>query len=197
MIKAFIFGITLAIAIGPIAILIVNYGLKEGKKSALLSGTGAALGDFSFALIAFSIGSAIIARLHEHKLVLNSVFSVILMGFGLWILMSAFKTSLENKDNATPGKFVHPLTLTYILTVVNPLTIIAFVGFSVQLEVNSWTDVIMLSTALFLGSFLIQATLAILSSAFHKHFNKSQVIRYLNILSGAGIIFFGIFNFFN
>jgi len=50
-IQTFIFGITLAISIGPIAILILNRSMNCGLKNGVLSGLGAATADLTYALV--------------------------------------------------------------------------------------------------------------------------------------------------
>ena len=43
--EAFVFGLFLAVAVGPIALLIVNYGIRFGLVAAIRSALGAATGD--------------------------------------------------------------------------------------------------------------------------------------------------------
>ena len=60
--KPFLFGVTMASAVGPIALLILSYGLRDGFKPAAAAGLGAALADLTYAGIAFALGSALLWR---------------------------------------------------------------------------------------------------------------------------------------
>ncbi len=54
--KSFLFGVTMASAVGPIALLILSHGLRDGFKPAAAAGLGAALADLTYASIAFALG---------------------------------------------------------------------------------------------------------------------------------------------
>lgn len=56
-VKAFIFGISLALTIGPIALLIVTIATRDGLIAALWSALGAGSADFTLALAAFFAGA--------------------------------------------------------------------------------------------------------------------------------------------
>jgi hypothetical protein len=51
---AFVFGVTLALAVGPIALLIIRYAAANGLRAGLASAGGAALADLTYATIALS-----------------------------------------------------------------------------------------------------------------------------------------------
>jgi threonine/homoserine/homoserine lactone efflux protein len=195
--KAFVFGITLAVAIGPIAILIINRGLVYGFRSGLMSGVGAALADFTYALVAFTAGSVLVGYLHVNHVYFSWVASAALMLFGVWMLAMSLRKPAD-KVNAILGKphrgdFGY-LTSTYLLTIVNPLTIVVFVGFSGQLITPVFTmwQVVSLSLAIFLGSLLIQAVLASVGATMGRYVKSPAVIRMLNLASSLCIIGFGV-----
>jgi threonine/homoserine/homoserine lactone efflux protein len=54
--EAFLFGFTLAIAVGPIAILIFNQTINCGLKTGIFSALGAASADLTYAILTFSSG---------------------------------------------------------------------------------------------------------------------------------------------
>lgn len=195
--KAFVFGLTLAIAVGPIAILIINRGMVFGFKSGLMSGMGAALADLTYALLAFTAGSIIVGYLHLNHVYFSWIASATLVFFGGWMLAGSFKISagpVANKTSETKNKDLGYLTSTYLLTVVNPLTVIAFVGFSGQL-VNpdfAFWQVLTMSIAIFLGSLIIQTVLATLGASLGKYVQNPRTIQVLNTISSLSIIVFGL-----
>jgi threonine/homoserine/homoserine lactone efflux protein len=60
MLTSFLFGITIAIAVGPITLLIVNNSINCGISNGIRSGAAAATADFTYALVAFLAGTSLI-----------------------------------------------------------------------------------------------------------------------------------------
>ena len=201
VLKAFVFGVTLAVAVGPIAILIINRGLTLGLKSGLSSGLGAALADFTYGLIAFTIGSVIVGYLNLNARLFELLTSFILLVFGLWMLRGSLKATKEAQPEQDSGKkrngFGYLLS-TYLLTVVNPLTIVAFVGFSGQLvsPVSGAGHILILALAIFAGSVLIQFALALFGATLGRFLKNQRVVRLLNMGSSICIILFGLAGMF-
>lgn len=195
--KAFVFGVTLAVAIGPIAILIINRGLVYGFRSGVLSGVGAALADLTYALVAFTVGSIIVSYLHMNQVYFSWLASGVLILFGGWMLLGNLKLSDRAKSHSASGVQMGDLgylTSTYLLTVVNPLTILAFLGFSGQLvkpHFGVW-QVLSMSIAIFLGSVIIQILLATFGASLGKYLKNPSAIKALNIISSLSIIGFGV-----
>ncbi|MBF8962480.1 LysE family transporter [Pontibacter sp. FD36] len=196
-IKAFVFGVTLAVAVGPIAILIINRGLVYGFRSGMLSGVGAALADLTYALVAFTVGSIIVSYLNMNQVYFSWLASGVLIIFGLWMLVGSLKINATandpNNSALQKGDFGY-LTSTYLLTVVNPLTIIAFFGFSGQLVKPSFGvwQVLSMSIAIFLGSIIIQTMLATFGASLGRYIQNPKTIQVLNIFSSLFIIGFGL-----
>jgi threonine/homoserine/homoserine lactone efflux protein len=195
--KAFVFGVTLAVAVGPIAILIINRGLVYGFRSGMLCGVGAALADLTYALVAFTVGSIIVSYLNMNQVYFSWLASGVLILFGVWMLMGSLrKSDTATNQNASAfqkGDFGY-LTSTYLLTVVNPLTIVAFVGFSGQLvkpDFGVW-QVLNMSIAIFLGSVIIQILLATFGASLGRYMKNPKTIQVLNIISSLSIIGFGV-----
>jgi threonine/homoserine/homoserine lactone efflux protein len=195
--KAFVFGVTLAVAVGPIAILIINRGLVHGFQSGMLSGVGAALADLTYALLAFSVGSLIVTYLNMNQVYFSWMASAALLLFGLWMLLGNLKKSHTipglNRASSQNGNLGY-LTSTYLLTVVNPLTIVAFVGFSGQLVKPDFGigQIISLSMAIFLGSVIIQTLLATFGASLGRYVKSPRTIQVLNIVSSLSIMGFGL-----
>ena len=80
--RAFLFGITVAIAIGPIAILILNIGINHGFWLATRCAVGAASADFTYSVIALGIGTVLVAALNEYAIVFRAIASSVLIALG-------------------------------------------------------------------------------------------------------------------
>lgn len=201
VLKAFVFGVTLAVAVGPIAILIINRGLTLGLKSGLSSGLGAALADFTYGLVAFTVGSVIVGYLNLNARLFELLTSFILLVFGLWMLRGSLKATKDPQLEQSGGKKrngVGFLLSTYLLTVVNPLTIVVFVGFSGQLisPVSGAGHIVILALAVFAGSVLVQFAFALFGATLGRFLKNRRLVRLLNMGSSICIILFGLAGMF-
>lgn len=191
--KAFLFGVTLAIAVGPIALLIMHFGITQGLRTALGSAMGAALADFSFATVAFLAGTAILPRLTAARLGIEWTASLILCAAGLWMLWRAVsrnQTSRADSPVARPGS---ALLTTYALTLVNPLTVVVFLGLAAQLPLGgSGLRGIGYATCLFAGSFVVQIVFAVGGSSLRPLVNRPGALGLMQAASGLGILVFGL-----
>ena len=194
--KSFIFGLTLAISIGPIAILIINYGINFGKHISILSGLGAALADFTYSLLGFTFGYSLISILQDNQKILKTVSSVVLISFGVYMIISSLKNVGKKVETKTYVKPINALWTTYILTIINPLTILLFVAFASNMQTSFLSDIFVNSISVFIGSLTIQTVLAIFGAYLGKFIINFKTILILNITSGIGIIIFGCSNFF-
>ncbi|AKD04745.1 LysE family transporter [Pontibacter korlensis] len=195
--KAFLFGLTIAMAVGPIAILIINRGLTVSLRSALMSGLGAALADLTYGLIAFTVGSLVISYLNLNNYYFTLFTSLILLLFGARMLKNSFKepgSHTNNQEAGAKGSNLNYLFSTYVLTVVNPLTVIAFVGFSGQLvsPITGAAHVLVLALAIFAGSLIVQTALALFGASLGRFLRNPKAMRILNSGSGIGIMLFGL-----
>src|SRR3989344_4250 len=55
-VKAYFIGLTIAFTIGPISLLIAQRGITKGLESAIVTSLGVAIADFTFALVACTVG---------------------------------------------------------------------------------------------------------------------------------------------
>lgn len=196
MIQSFIFGITIAIAIGPIALLIIGISLSDGVSKGMRCGIGAATADLTYALLAFYGGQFISNQIAGNENTINIVSSVILLLLGIKMLVMAIKNYGQPKS---PAIFAaRPFTTTYLLTLSNPLTLIAFAGFigslhSSEIQINN--NPLVLALSLFLGSLLVQLTLAISAGILQSIIRNVKIISMMNIAGSLGIMIFGIMGF--
>lgn len=197
MIAPFLFGLTLAMSIGPIAILIINQSINCGIRAGISCGFGAAFADFTYALIAFQLGSFLQRFISGKEVAFQIASSLVLLAFGVWMVFSSLKRFNKNKEagDSLPLVCRRPLMTTYLLTLANPLTIIVFSGVSGQMQLSTGTDIIIGSSLLFSGSLVVQLCLATLGIGLRRFFYRPNVLTSLNILSGIGIIVLSIIKY--
>jgi arginine exporter protein ArgO len=192
ILKSLLFGFTIAIAIGPIALLIVNYGVTRGFASAARSALGAGLADFTYAIVAFVAGDLFVARLETDRPLFEIVAALTLVAFGGYMLFAAMRAGMAVSAAASsPDR--SELATTYVLTLLNPLTLIVFAGFSGQLPLaGSTTRSLVLALAVFLGSVVVQLALAATGAELGRWLRSPATLRALNGISGLGIVVFGL-----
>ncbi|KAA9036581.1 hypothetical protein FW778_18365 [Ginsengibacter hankyongi] len=195
ILSSFIFGITLAISIGPIAMLIINRSINCRLQAGILTGLAAAFADFTYCIISFVAGAAISALLIHYEVLLKDFASITLILFGGWMLLNAIKSG-DNVVNNSGSSCNKPFISTYALTMANPLTIVAFSGFAAQSAVRSFNVIVFSSIALFAGSFLIQVSLALFGTALKKFISNRSIVFFLNIINSSSIIGMGLLKLF-
>ncbi len=192
---AFAFGFSLAIAIGPIALLILHNGINHGLKVAVPSGVGAAAADFIYALLAFAVGGGIVAALTSHARIIRIVSALLLIGIGAWLAGWALHRHVtvaaarDSRESAAPPAF----WMTFGLTLSNPLTLVIFIGFAGQLSPGGDSlGALYSSVCIFLGSLVVQMAIALLGASIGKWLANARVIAVLNFASGLAIVAFGL-----
>jgi len=199
--RAFVFGITIAIAIGPIAILILQNGLNNGLGPATRSAFGAAGADLVYGIVAFSVGAAIAATLLPHHRSISLGASAILIVLGAWLAWKAVRGVLTaNNRAADTPRSAQPygFLATFVLTAMNPLTVLLYLGFAGQVKFErNWVDAIYFPLFIFAGSLLVQLALAVGGTLLGRSLAASPWVARLNIASGIGIGGFGIYGAVN
>ena len=195
-IQTFIFGMTLAISIGPIAILILNQSLNYGLRNGVLCGLGAATADFTYAMIAFSAGQFLSTYLEVRKESIPLVSAAVLVIFSLGMFYSTIKnrSSVNNRKYSLTSNW--PFLTTYGLTMANPLTMIVFTGFSGIIISESSGNIFLHALVLFLASLIIQTLIALAGNKLAHIITKPSTLLYLNLASSLGIMLLGISKLF-
>jgi threonine/homoserine/homoserine lactone efflux protein len=191
--KSFLFGVTMAAAVGPIALLIASYGIRDGLRPAAAAGFGAALADFAYAGVAFALGSLLLSALARHETIVKLASALTLVLFGAWLAGRAWRASPAAAPAAHPGRVAAPLITTFALTIVNPLTIVLFAAFSAQLPAATSVSAIAAAAfALFLGSLTVQLVWAAGGSLVARFLSSAPALRAVSVTSGAAIAAFGV-----
>jgi threonine/homoserine/homoserine lactone efflux protein len=190
--KAFVFGVTIAAAIGPIALLIINVSAVDGLARGIRASLGAAVADLVFAITAFAGGYVVTSALASHRAGLSAVASGVLLTLGVWMATQAWRRHGERGSSAK-RLLRAPFLQTFALTIVNPLGVIAFLSLAVQLPaVPSLIEMAILSLFVFAGSLLVQVTLAVGGVLLARLAQHTGCLRVLNVASGVGVALFGV-----
>lgn len=190
---AFVFGFSLAIAIGPIALVIVHNGVNHGLRVAVLAALGAASADLIYASLAFAVGSEVINALTAYEDFIRTSSALLLMAIGAWLVWKTLRARTAG-SNATPAHRTAPgFWVTLGLTLSNPLTLVIFFGFAGQLSPGGdSSSATYYALCVFVGSLVVQLALALLGASIGKWLANTRVIGVLNFASGIAIIAFGV-----
>jgi threonine/homoserine/homoserine lactone efflux protein len=198
LLEAFLFGMTLAVAIGPIALLILGQSAAHGFPVGFRCGLGAALADLTFALVAFTAGHLVAPLLARHETAVRLVSGGVLALFALAMIRSGWRalcTRASPEAARAPGASRAFLT-TYSLTLVNPMTILIFAGFAGGLAgrglERSAGESVALALAIFAGSGIVQTLLAAGGANLGRRLRRPGWLGRLNLASGLGILGFAL-----
>ena len=185
-------GFSIAAPVGPIGVLCIRRTLAEGWAYGLVSGLGAASADAIYGSIA-GFGLAFISNfLVSQQVWLRLVGGVFLCFLGLKTLLA------RPAEQASSGKgkgLLAAYASTFFLTLTNPITIISFAaifaGLGLAAARGNYASAGVLVLGVFLGSaawwLLLSSGVGILRARF-----KPDLLRWVNRISGAIIIAFGI-----
>lgn len=190
--KGIFVGFLIAAPVGPVGILCIHRTLETGLKSGLASGIGAAAADTVFGGVA-AFGLAFVAdTLLANEGPLRLAGGVLLLIIGIRTL---YKEPRTNPEPLTGHKVAGDFMSTFVLTITNPITILAFgpvfVAVGAVVKDGSLLSAWSLIIGVLAGSALWWLTLCLGVSLFRTKL-KGHRVRWLNRISGTIIMVFGI-----
>jgi threonine/homoserine/homoserine lactone efflux protein len=192
--KGLVIGFSLAIPVGPIALLCIRRTLARGLLSGVISGLGVAVADAIYGAAA-GFGITFIGTfLLEHDVSLRLIGGIFLCYLGVKTFRSVPPPTPENHDEIGLIKdFVSAL----LLTLTNPITMFAFAAVFAAAGVggrvgNFYLSAFVLVLGVTLGSAVWWLLLTGTVSFFHGKITTGG-LRIINMLSGSAIAAFGVF----
>lgn len=170
MLEAFIVGAVagyaIAIPVGPIALLILRTGMRDGLATALAAGAGAATADLVYSSVAMVAGPPLVALIAPALKPARLIAAFLLLAFAARALLAA-RTGAD--ATRIPADAARTYLTVLVLTLVNPSTVIYFASLTVGLPaISSEPAARMLFVAgAVLASLSWQSLLAITGSALH------------------------------
>lgn len=191
-IKGFIIGLALAAPVGPIGILCIHRSLTDRLAAGLAVGLGAATADGLYGLIAAFGITAVSSFLIYHLTLLRIIGGIFLALLGIKILL---KPVVPSSTITQQTSIVSAYFSTVLLTLTNPVTILAFAGIFAGLglgqAVNDYFSAIKLTVGVFLGSAVWFTSLSTVVNLFKNQCNLN-VLKWANRISGIILIAFGL-----
>ncbi|WP_438753239.1 LysE family translocator [Pararhizobium sp. O133] len=199
---AFVAASAIMLAIpGPTILLVISYALGHGRKTAGATVAGVALGDFT-AMTASMLGlGALLATSAAIFTVLKWVGAAYLVWLGIKLWRAPI--ARESADGTMAAPVERPLRIflhTYIVTALNPKSIVFFVAFLPQfldLSRPLFNQMLIFETTFLVLATINATTYALMASAARKTIRKPKVQAIVNrtggtLLVGAGLLTAGL-----
>lgn len=185
-------GFSIAAPVGPIGVLCIQRTLSKGRLSGFVSGLGAASADAVYGAIAGFGITFVSSLLLEYQTAIRVCGGMLLLYLGIQSFRA--RPSGEPSEATNTDELTRDYGSTFLLTITNPVTILAFVGIFTGLGVGvsgAYTDAAVLVGGVFLGSALWWLTLSIGVSLLRTRFTR-LVMRRVSQLAGFVIVVFGL-----
>ncbi|MAH06362.1 MAG: LysE family translocator [Alphaproteobacteria bacterium] len=195
LIKGMSVGVAVAAPVGPIGLLCIKRTLAEGKTSGLASGLGAASADAIYGFLV-AAGLATTGILVNYSEPMEFFGGMLIMLLGALSILTFMKgTNIEIKAaNAKKSKgLVSAYATTFVLTISNPMTILAFVALVAGIgasEANNPGAAYILVLGVFIGSALWWLFLVTLASTASSRITP-KATRWFDLISGLILVAWG------
>ncbi len=184
-------GFAIAAPVGPVGVLCIRRALADGRYAAFVAGLGAACADTLYGAVV-GLGLSFISHfLTDHATALKLVGGLFLLVLGVRTWRT--HTCIEPSPNRGPG-LVKDFISTFLITLTNPGTILAFMGTFAALGSVGQGKAVQsgwLILGVFTGSALWWLTLSAAAGAVRSRFTP-QALEWLNKLSGGALVVFGL-----
>jgi len=191
-IQGMIIGLTLAVPVGPIALMCIQRAVTDGRLHGIVSGIGVATADSFYAGVTFFGLTAISGLIIAHQVSLRLAAGVVLILVGIRIFLTMPAPLIVKTEHET---YVKDYLSMVAIAIANPLTLIFFVailpGFGVVFYENS-----VLSASEFVGGVFFGSTLwwIVLCGSIGSVRSRisAEHLRLINRISGMLIVCFGV-----
>jgi threonine/homoserine/homoserine lactone efflux protein len=195
-----VIGFLVAAPVGPVAVLCIQRTLADDRGVGYSTGLGAAIADTVFGALAIFSVAFVQSFLSDHHDLVRLVGGVVLVIMGAWGIFGRKKVRRSEEAAQRPrvdhATLLQAFASAFIVTILNPITILAFisifatVGVSVKTEglIDSW----ILIFGVFIGALFWWGLLVSITAIFRQRFTDKG-LRWLNRLSGLLILGFGVY----
>ena len=190
--RGLIIGLTIAMAVGPITLLVSRRTIDHGGIYGFASGLGVAAADATYGGIAAFGLTALTAILVSGHALLGIIGGTVIVILGLRTVVA--KPTGPAADVERPG-LAGAFASIYALTMTNPLTIILYAGVFASIGLTtgaSFIDAAVLTLSVWLGSTLWWVILCSFLGWIRGRVSARAML-WLNRVSGAALVAFGAY----
>jgi threonine/homoserine/homoserine lactone efflux protein len=189
LIKGIIIGFVIAAPVGPIGLLCIQRTLIQGRLSGFVSGLGAALADTVYGCIAgfgFTMVSQFLIEQQNWIRFLGGLLLIYLGG------KSIYSKPAEQPALTDHRGLVWNLTSTFLLTIMNPMTILFFVATFSAIGGIQASNPLLIVFGVTIGSALWWLILSSVVSMIKRSLSL-RILQWIHYVSGLTIIVFGLY----
>lgn len=188
-------GLIIAVPVGPVAVLCIHRTLHHGALSGFISGLGAAFGDALYGIVA-AFGMTLISDwLIGHQDLVRAVGCAVLLFIGIQMLRAQRGEVSASERQPRRETLAHSFGSTFLLTVTNPITILAFIAIFAAFGAGSvGRDPLMAGTlvaGVFIGSCFWWVALAAVAGLFRGRLVGGAMV-WVGRVSGIVILGFAL-----
>lgn len=193
--KGLLIGLTIAAPVGPVGVLCIHRTLKYGKVVGVISGLGAASADLFYGAVAAFGLVAITNMITDSSNVIRLVGGLLFLAIGIHMLRQRptfVSDASDVKEEKDKPSLLTAWLSTFVLTAMNPGTIIAFTVIFATFGIDSDAGApgaASLVLGVFLGSAIWWCGLSFFANAMRTYVKQHS--RLINKISGTIIIVFG------
>jgi threonine/homoserine/homoserine lactone efflux protein len=187
--KGIVVGLVIAVPVGPVGVMCVRRTILEGKVSGFVSGIGAATADAIFGVIA-GFGLTVVS---DWLIGYQQWLRVVGGCYLLYVGGSAFAAEppRELESESDPESLLRDFFSTFVLTVTNPITVLAFLGIFAAIGLGGTQATFGRASILVLGVWVGSLLWWLMLSVGMGHVRHSIEPRHLAWISrGSGAILF-------
>jgi threonine/homoserine/homoserine lactone efflux protein len=194
-IKGIILGFSASLPLGPIGLICIQKTLNKGRWAGIVSGSGAALSDTFFAIIAAFGISFISDFIEQQQFILRIIGSAILILLGLRIFLTNPAIQIRKQKLKKNNLFADFISI-FFLTLSNPVTVFVFGAVFASSGIikvqNSFLDLVLVVIGVFVGAMVWWLILVNFVNLFRSKFRLKR-LWWINKITGAVIFLFGLF----
>ena len=194
IIKGIIIGLLISVPVGPIGMLCIQRTLSRGRISGIVTGIGATTSDLLYTIVTLFFLSFVIDFIEIHRLLIQLLGSLLLVGFGIFTYRSyprAYNTNEEGSRRNLLGDFFTSLGLTFS----NPLILFILIALFAQFNfiTNESTPFVAATgiISILLGATLWWTTLTFAVSRFSRKISTGG-LKIINKITGIIIVIIGV-----
>jgi L-lysine exporter family protein LysE/ArgO len=187
-------GLSLAAPIGPINAAQIDRGIRNGFMHSWLIGVGAVVADGIYMLVVY-IGVVQFLETSFMQTFLWLFGCFVLIYTGSETIINAGKINLDHQRGNEP--LIKSFFSGFLMSISNPLTILFWLGIygSVLAKTAATYDssqLILYSSAIFIGLLIWDITMAGVASSFRKYLTTRLIVM-ISLFSGLSLIGFGMY----
>jgi len=194
VVKGIVIGLSISVPLGPIGMLCIQRTLNRGRKFGFITGLGATTSDLLYAVITLFFLSFVIGFIDAHRLIIQLIGSLVVIGFGFWTFRSNPVAQPQPHEKPNHSLFGDYIT-SFGLTLSNPFILFVLIALFARFEfVTSDTTFFVHIIGIFsvlLGASLWWSILTYLVSRFSNKFNL-RGLKLINRITGAIIMLIGL-----